>query len=120
MALCWADSWVKVLAPVLLEERGTHERDVIDPDAFTQIMAGVGLLGAPAEEGGLGDEQAMRILSGRRLRDLLTELARWLSVRDSAGNLVDFQCTHRFRHTEATSLLNSGCRCMSCSATSAI
>jgi integrase len=61
-----------------------------------------------------------RPYSGRRLRDLLTELARRLSVRDSAGNLVDFQRTHRCRHTKATSLLNRGCRCMSCSAISAI
>src|SRR5258708_35923849 len=39
-----------------------HGRDVIDSDAFTQIMAGAGLLGVPAAEGGLGDDQAMRIL----------------------------------------------------------
>ena len=186
-----------------------HGRDVIDGDAFTQIMAGAGLLGVPASEGGLGDEQAMRILmllarTGRRvseiclldrdpllpldrpagtagdtsgftarlryqqtkiegapdtilvdqeivaiigaqqewasrfldgltapapkylflaarknrngdrpysdgrLRDLLGELARQLDVRDATGALVDFQRTHRFRHTRATSLLNAG------------
>lgn len=186
-----------------------HGRDVIDGDAFTQIMAGAGLLGVPAAEGGLGDEQAMRILmllarTGRRvseiclldrdpllpldqpagtagvaggftarlryqqtkiegapdtilvdqeivtiiraqqewasrfraclaapepkylflaarknrngdrpysdgrLRDLLGELARRIDVRDAAGALVDFQRTHRFRHTRATSLLNAG------------
>ena len=185
-----------------------HGRDVIDGDAFTQIMAGAGLLGVPAAEGGLGDEQAMRILmllarTGRRvseiclldrdpllplgqpagmageaggftarlryqqtkiegapdtilvdqeivaiiraqqewasrfldltapapkylflaarknrngdrpysdgrLRDLLGELARQLDIRDAAGALVDFQRTHRFRHTRATSLLNAG------------
>ena len=33
----------------------------------------------------------------------LTELARRLDIRDSAGRLVDFQRTHRFRHTRATS-----------------
>jgi integrase len=38
----------------------------------------------------------------------LTELARRLDIRDSAGRLVDFQRTHRFRHTRATSLLNAG------------
>ena len=38
----------------------------------------------------------------------LTELARRLGIRDSAGRLVDFQRTHRFRHTRATSLLNAG------------
>ncbi len=186
-----------------------HGRDVIDGDAFTQIMAGAGLLGVPAAEGGLGDEQAMRILmllarTGRRvseiclldrdpllpldrpagtagdpggftarlryqqtkiegapdtilvdqeivaiiraqqewasrfraglaapapkylflaarknrngdrpysdgrLRDLLGELARRLDIRDATGALVDFQRTHRFRHTKATSLLNAG------------
>src|SRR6266568_8108110 len=52
-----------------------HGRDVIDGDAFTQIMAGAGLLGVPAAEGGLGDEQAMRILmllarTGRRVSEI--------------------------------------------------
>ena len=28
---------------------------------MTQIMAGIALLGTPATQGGLGDEQAMRI-----------------------------------------------------------
>ncbi len=189
-----------------------HERDVIDADAFAQIMAGTGLLGAPTAEGGLGDEQAMRILmllartgrrvneicmldhdpllplnrpstdaaddaegfvarlryqqtkidgapdtilvdqeivaiirtqqewvrrartdrgtapgapkylfvaarknhngdrpySDRRLRERVGELARRLDIRDSTGALVDFQRTHRFRHTKATTLLNAG------------
>jgi integrase len=189
--------------------RGTREADVIDPDALTQIMAGIGVLAAPADQGGLGDEQAMRILmllartgrrvseiclldrdpllpltmppsatdadgfvarlhyqqtkidgapdtilvdqetvaiiraqqlwadsalagrgtvtapkylflaarknrngdrpySSARLRDVLTGLARRLDVRDSTGSFVDFQRTHRFRHTKATSLLNAG------------
>ncbi|MFB7327617.1 hypothetical protein [Streptomyces sp. NPDC056190] len=35
-------------------------------------------------------------------------LARRLDIRDSAGRLVDFNRTHRFRHTKATSLLNAG------------
>jgi integrase len=186
------------------------DRDVIDADAFAQIMAGAGLLGTPTAEGGLGDEQAMRILmllartgrrvseicmldhdpllplhqprtssaddpqgfvarmryqqtkidgapdtilvdqeivaiiraqqdwvrrvrtepgtaapkylfvaarnnrhgnhaySDRRLRERLGELARRLDIRDSTGTLVDFQRTHRFRHTKATNLLNAG------------
>ncbi len=190
--------------------RRGHDGDVIDDDALSQIMAGTGLLGAPAAEGGLGDEQAMRILmllarTGRRvseiclldrdpllplgpaaspagtsgltarlryqqtkiegapdtipvddeivaiiraqqqwadqflaasqspvtspkylflaarnnrngdrpyspgrLRDLLAQLARRLDVRDAAGAVVDFNRTHRFRHTKATSLLNAG------------
>jgi len=186
-------------------------RDVIDDDAFALIMAGAGLLGTPASEGGLGDEQAMRILmllartgrrvseiclldrdpllplgpsvteagstggftarlryqqtkiegapdtilvdaeivaiiraqqqwadrflaasqsaatspkylflaarnnrngdhpySASRLRAVLALLASRLDVRDAAGAAVDFQRTHRFRHTRATSLLNSG------------
>ena len=53
----------------------SHERDVIDADAFAQIMAGTGLLGTPTAEGGLGDEQAMRILmllarTGRRVSEI--------------------------------------------------
>ena len=189
-------------------------REVIDDDAMTQIMAGLSLLGAPASQGGLGDEQAMRItmlvaLLGRRVSEIclldrdpllpllpapagstaaadgqaavarlryqqtkidgapgtvlvdaavvaiireqqewagrffagrgapgktpkylflagqmnrngdrpypggtlharLSELARRLDVRDAAGALVDFNRTHRFRHTVATNLLNSG------------
>jgi integrase len=183
-------------------------REVIDDDAMTQIMAGLSLLGAPASQGGLGDEQAMRItmlvaLLGRRVSEIclldrdpllpllpapagspaaadgqaavarlryqqtkidgapdtvlvdaaivaiireqqewadrlfsgrgapgktpkylflagqmnrngdrpypggtlharLSELARRLDVRDAAGALVDFNRTHRFRHTVAT------------------
>jgi len=42
------------------------------------------------------------------LHKAVTELARRLDIRDSAGRLVDFQRTHRFRHTRATSLLNAG------------
>ena len=46
-----------------------------------------------------------RPYSDGRLRDLLGELARRLDVRDAAGGgLVDFQRTHRFRHTRATRL----------------
>jgi integrase len=196
---------------------------VIDDDAMTRIMAGLDLLGAPLEQGGFGDEQAMRIallvaLLGRRisevclldpepiepllpsaspvpadpgseevaeqdrgqapvaklryqqtkidgapntilvhaevvaiireqqqwaaryfaehgtpgarpkylflapvmnrngdrpyastsLRQLLSKLACRLEVRDNTGTLIDFNRTHRFRHTVATSLLNSG------------
>lgn len=191
--------------------RRTHERDVIDDEAFAKIIARVGVLGAPADEDGLGDEQAMRILmllarTGRRMNEILMldrepllplegpapprsepdgfvaklryqqtkiadgpdtilvdqeivaiiraqqkwahrfladrgspgqrakylflaarmnrngdrpysmtqlhgvlrELARRLDIRDSAGRLVDFQRTHRFRHTKATTLLNAG------------
>ena len=49
-----------------------------------------------------------RPYSGNTLRNLLTDLAIRLDVRDSTGALVDFNRTHRFRHTVATGLLNSG------------
>jgi integrase len=53
-----------------------------DDHTMAQVMRHAGLLGAPAEEGGLGDEQAMRILmllvrTGRRVGELL---------------LLDFDC----------------------------
>jgi integrase len=185
--------------------------DIIEDTAMTKIMAGIGRLGEPAGDGGLGDPQAMRIMMlqarlGRRINEILmldadpllplaagpaaapepgamtarlryqqtkidgapdtilvdaevvaiiraqqqwaaswlreraapgarprylflgllfnrnadrpyvaatlhrvlTELARRLDIRDSAGRLVDFRRTHRFRHTRATSLLNAG------------
>jgi len=209
------------------KQRPQLERDVIDDDAMTQIMAGLGLLGAAVEHGGFGDEQAMRItmlvaLLGRRiseiclldrdpllprlpaaaaqpdpvghrdaqapvaklryqqtkidgapntilvhaevvaiireqqdwadrffaargapgktpkylflaaqmnrngdrpysdrtLRNLLTELATRLDVRDNAGAVVDFNRTHRFRHTVATNLSTPVSRCTWCSVTS--
>jgi integrase len=200
------------------KQRPRLEQQVIDDDAMTQIMAGLGLLGTAAGQGGFGDGQAMRItllvaLLGRRvseiclldrdpllpllpagpqpqgdpagdggtqapvaklryqqtkidgapdtilvhaevvaiireqqewadrflagrgapgtapkylflatqmnrngdrpysdrtLRSLLTKLAIRLDVRDSTGSVVDFNRTHRFRHTVATSLLNTG------------
>ena len=51
------------------------EGQVIDDDAMTQIMRGLHLLGAAAEHGGFGDEQAMRIallvaLLGRRISEI--------------------------------------------------
>jgi hypothetical protein len=49
-----------------------------------------------------------RPYSDRRLRERVGELARRLDIRDSTGALVDFQRTHRFRHTKATTPLNAG------------
>ena len=49
-----------------------------------------------------------RPYTDRTLRGLLTELAARLDVRDPTGAVVDFNRTHRFRHTVATSLLNAG------------
>ncbi|MGH3422721.1 MAG: tyrosine-type recombinase/integrase, partial [Streptosporangiaceae bacterium] len=42
------------------------------------------------------------------LNGLLTQLAAALQVTDATGALVDFQRTHRMRHTKATNLLNAG------------
>ena len=43
-----------------------------------------------------------------RIHQRLAEFAQALDIRDNAGRLVDFNRTHRFRHTKATSLLNAG------------
>jgi integrase len=50
--------------------------DIIDDTAMTKIMAGIGQLGEPAGDGGLGDPQAMRIMMlqarlGRRINEIL-------------------------------------------------
>ena len=42
------------------------------------------------------------------LNGLLTQLAATLQVTDATGAVVDFQRTHRMRHTKATDLLNAG------------
>src|SRR6266702_1316469 len=42
------------------------------------------------------------------LNGLLTQLAAALQVTDATGAVVDFQRTHRMRHTRATDLLNAG------------
>jgi integrase len=52
------------------------EAKIIDDASMSRIMAKVQLLGDPVEEGGLGDQQAMRILllvatTGRRLSEIL-------------------------------------------------
>lgn len=57
------------------KQRLQLDRHVIDAEAMSQIMAGLGLLGAPVAEGGFGDEQAMRItmlmaLLGRRVSEI--------------------------------------------------
>jgi integrase len=46
--------------------------------------------------------------SANTLRTLLRGLATELQIRDQHGRLVDFQRTHRMRHTRATELLNGG------------
>ncbi len=57
------------------KQRPRLEGQVIDDDAMTQIMAGLDLLGTAVEDGGFGDEQAMRItmlvaLLGRRISEI--------------------------------------------------
>ena len=52
------------------------ETKIIDDASMSRIMANVELLGEPVKDGGLGDEQAMRILllvatTGRRLSEIL-------------------------------------------------
>jgi integrase len=46
--------------------------------------------------------------SSNTLRGLLAALVAELQIRDAQGRLVDFQRTHRMRHSKATELLNSG------------
>jgi integrase len=58
--------------------------------------------------GRLFNRNADRPYVSATLHKALTELARQLGIRDSTGRLADFQRTHRFRHTRATSLLNAG------------
>jgi integrase len=58
--------------------------------------------------GMLFNRNADRPYVSATLHRALTELARRLDIRDPAGRMVDFQRTHRFRHTRATSLLNAG------------
>jgi integrase len=54
------------------------------------------------------NQDGARPYSANTLHGLLSRLAAQLDLRDSTGRLVDFQRTHRFRHTKATELLNAG------------
>jgi integrase len=56
----------------------------------------------------LKNRHADTCYSHHTLRRHLNVLARRLDIRDAAGRLVDFNRTHRFRHTKATSLINAG------------
>lgn len=49
------------------------------------------------------NRNADRAYSYERVNAVLNKLARRLDIRDDAGSLVDFNRTHRFRHTRATS-----------------
>jgi hypothetical protein len=66
------------------KQRPDLGREVIDDAAVTQIMADLGRLGAPAAQGGFGDEQVMRItmlvaLLGRRISEISPRT--WASPR---------------------------------------
>ena len=50
----------------------------------------------------------LRHYRANTLNGLLTQLAAALQVTDATGAVVDFQRTHRMRHTKATDLLNAG------------
>ena len=54
------------------------------------------------------DRHGQRPYSRNTLAIRLGALAQALQLRDSHGRLVDFQRTHRLRHTKATELLNKG------------
>jgi integrase len=54
------------------------------------------------------NRRGARPYSANTPRGLLRTLARELAIRDQHGRLVDFQRTHRMRHTRATELLNGG------------
>ncbi|WP_052069029.1 tyrosine-type recombinase/integrase [Rhodococcoides fascians] len=53
-----------------------------------------------------GNQRGQRPLGGIRQR--LTDLAALIELRDKHGCPVDFQRTHRLRHTKATQMLNAG------------
>jgi len=54
------------------------------------------------------NRRGLRPYHANTLRHRLGRLAAQLQIRDSTGALVDFQRTHRLRHTKATELINSG------------
>ncbi len=54
------------------------------------------------------NRDGLRHYSANTLRGLLRQLARRLQIRDAQCRLVDYQRTHRFRHSRATELLNAG------------
>jgi hypothetical protein len=54
------------------------------------------------------NRHGLRPYSAHTLHARLGSLARTLQLRDSSGALVDFQRTHRLRHSKATTLINAG------------
>jgi hypothetical protein len=54
------------------------------------------------------NRRGLRPYPAHTLHDRLRKLAETVQVRDSTGRLIDFQRTHRLRHTKATQLINAG------------
>lgn len=54
------------------------------------------------------NHRGLRPYPAHTLHTRLRKLAGTLAIRDSTGRLVDFQRTHRLRHTKATELINAG------------
>lgn len=54
------------------------------------------------------NRRGQRPYHANTLRTRLGKLAEQLKIRDSTGVVVDFQRTHRLRHTKATELINAG------------
>jgi integrase len=54
------------------------------------------------------NRRGLRPYPAHTLHTRLRKLADALQIRDSTGRLVDFQRTHRLRHTKATELINAG------------
>jgi hypothetical protein len=54
------------------------------------------------------NRHGLRPYNANTLRHRLGKLAEQLQIRDSTGVVVDFQRTHRLRHTKATELINAG------------
>src|SRR5204863_66263 len=64
--------------------------------------------GRPTSSGRPATAAGQRHYRANTLNGLLTQLAAALQVTDATGAVVDFQRTHRMRHTKATDLLNAG------------
>ncbi|WP_239396936.1 tyrosine-type recombinase/integrase [Frankia sp. CiP3] len=54
------------------------------------------------------NQRGLRPYPAHTLHTRLRKLAEAVQIRDSTGRLVDFQRTHRLRHTKATQLINAG------------
>ena len=95
------------------QQRWVHEEGMRELAGVSRARAGGGPLAPGATPRYLflrmqRNRLARHPYSSKTLRGRLSVLAEALRVRDSQGRLVDFQRTHRLRHTKATDLLNAG------------